>query len=214
LYRVRDLLNLNAQYEKRFNKALENTIRPGDVVWDVGANVGFYTELFSRWVGPNGQVVAFEPNPKPLAEAEQRVRDCSWVSLENVALGARNETLMLVVQKDYSKSGHVSSDADECREGEYGFPIQVNTGDTVCKRIGRVPNVIKIDVEGFEEEVLQGLRDSLSSPELRAILIEVHFQQLKERGEPMAPVRMEKFLKDRGFKIEWADLGHMTAFRA
>lgn len=42
-------------------------IKPGDVIWDVGANVGYYTRKFSDSVGPAGQVFAFEPFPATAA---------------------------------------------------------------------------------------------------------------------------------------------------
>jgi ubiquinone/menaquinone biosynthesis C-methylase UbiE len=51
----------SSSYEKHFDKALFESIHKGDVVWDVGANVGYYTCKFAHAVGDNGQVVAFEP---------------------------------------------------------------------------------------------------------------------------------------------------------
>lgn len=211
--RMRGLLHRNAEYEERFHKALESAIHPGDVVWDVGANEGLFTEIFCRWVGPKGHVVAFEPNPEPLAEARRRIGDCSWLSLENVALGDRDEMSTLIVQENHSRSGHIYSDVEADLAPQSGIPIRINTGDTVCRRTGCVPNVIKIDVEGFEEEVLKGLNESLSSPSLRAVLIEVHFAQLQSRGKATAPVRMEKLLKNSGFKITWVDGNHVKAYR-
>ncbi len=207
------MLRRNTEYEERFHKALESTIHPGDVVWDVGANEGLFTEIFCRWVGPKGHVVAFEPNPAPLAEARRRIGDCPWLSLENVALGDRDEVSRLIVDANHSRSGHIHSMAETDHPPQSGIPVQVNTGDTVCRRAGGVPNVIKIDVEGFEEEVLQGLNESLSSPSLRAVLMEVHFEKLQQRGKATAPVRMEKLLKTRGFKITWVDGNHVKAYR-
>ena len=51
-------------YEHKFHSALLAAIKPGDNVWDVGANVGFYTQLFADVVGPDGKVIAFEPSPE------------------------------------------------------------------------------------------------------------------------------------------------------
>ena len=77
------------RYEEPFHRSLKEAIRRGDTVWDVGANVGVYTEQFCEWTGPTGSVVAFEPNPAPMAEIKERLKDCSWLTLENVAIGSR-----------------------------------------------------------------------------------------------------------------------------
>src|SRR5581483_11355219 len=50
-------------YERQFRKQMIDIVRPGDVVWDVGANVGYYSRMFSDLVGPTGHVVAWEPSP-------------------------------------------------------------------------------------------------------------------------------------------------------
>ncbi len=73
--------------------------------------------------------------------------------------------------------------------------------------------MIKVDVEGFEEEVLQGMGEMLTSPELRSVLVEVHFMKLELRGKATAPVRIEKLLRDKGFKTNWVDASHLFASR-
>jgi FkbM family methyltransferase len=214
VYRFRTTLQPTRGYEEPFSRALENSVKARDVVWDIGANVGIYTELFCRWVGPEGHVVGFEPNPGPIAQIKERLQDCSWLTLENVALGARNELSTLIVEKGYTPSGHVGHGSETKDPGKSVIPIRMTTGDQVCERLGRVPNVMKIDVEGFEEEVLLGLDHTLLSPVLRAVLVEVHFSALESRGQATAPVRIEKFLKTKGFRVRWVDSGHILADRS
>jgi FkbM family methyltransferase len=213
VYRVRATINPNRRYEEPIHKALEETVKPGDTVWDVGANVGVYTELFCKWVGPQGNVVAFEPNPEPIARIKDRMKDCPWLTLENVALGRRDERLTLIVENGYTASGHVHYDGEMHRQGSLAIPIELTTGDKVCRRTGRNPNVVKVDVEGFEEDVLLGLDHTLKSPLVRAVLIEVHFQQLESRGQSEAPIRIEKFLRSKGFRLKWIDPNHLLAER-
>jgi FkbM family methyltransferase len=212
-YRVRATLKPNRSYEEPFRHALENTVKPGDTVWDVGANVGIYTELFCKWVGPQGNVVAFEPNPEPIARIKDRIKDCPWLTLENVALGARDERSTLIVENGYTVSGHVQYNGETDNSGKLAIPIQLTTGDKVCGRIGKSPNVVKVDVEGFEEDVLLGLDHTLLSPLVRAVLIEVHFQQLESRGESKAPIRIQEFLRSKGFRLKWIDANHLLAER-
>jgi FkbM family methyltransferase len=200
-----------ASYEQRVHEALVNAIKPGDAVWDVGANVGIYSQLFSEWVGESGFVVAFEPSEESCESIRQRVPDCAWLQVENVALGDSDMTGLLVIGGD-SVENHIATGA-EANGDANSTAVEICCGDTVCKRLGRVPNVIKVDVEGFEEEVLQGMGEMLTSPELRSVLVEVHFMKLELRGKATAPVRIEKLLRGKGFKTNWVDASHLFATR-
>ena len=76
-----------------------------------------------------------------------------------------------------------------------------------------VPTVVKIDVEGYEVEVIRGMHGILGG--VRAMFIEIHFQILAQRGMMHAPTRLVKDLQRLGFsRIEWPDASHIAAFRA
>jgi len=207
-----NLVRPAGSYESRVHDALTGVVKPGDVVWDVGANVGLYTELFCQWVGNRGSVVAFEPWAESCQRIRQRLPDCSWLQVENVALGQTDATGRLVTGAD-SVDNHIQTEAETLDGNAASIPVVICRGDTVCNRLGRVPNVVKVDVEGFEEEVLRGMGDLLSSPALRCLLVEVHFKKLELRGQPMAPVRIEKLLRASGFRTRWVDASHLFATR-
>jgi FkbM family methyltransferase len=199
-------------YESRVHEALTGAVKPGDVVWDVGANVGVYSELFCERVGRDGQVVAFEPLPESCERIRERVPNCDWLQVENVALGD-TDTVGRLVTGSESVENHVETETD-MRNGEAGsIPVTIWRGDTICDRLGQVPNVIKVDVEGFEEEVLKGMSKMLDSTGLRSILVEVHFQKLEMRGQPLAPIRIEKLLGAKGFRTKWVDASHVFGTR-
>jgi hypothetical protein len=92
-------------------------------------------------------------------------------------------------------------------------PVTICRGDSIRNRLGRVPNIVKIDVEGLEEDVLEGMERMLDEPALRGIFMEVHFHVLELRGERAAPIRIEKKLRARGFKTEWVGASHLRANR-
>ena len=75
------------------------------------------------------------------------------------------------------------------------------------------PNVIKIDVEGFELEVLTGMAQFLASPTLRSLFIEVHFSILSERGRTEAPRKIVHRFRLTGFNVKWLDPSHLVAQR-
>jgi FkbM family methyltransferase len=205
-------LRTSGAYEKRVHEALAGAVRPGDVVWDVGANVGVYTELFCQWVGTDGSVVAFEPWADSCERIRKRLPDCPWLTVENLALGASDSTGRLVTGSE-SVENHVETETDANNGIAGAVPIVISRGDTVGRRLGRVPNVIKVDVEGFEVEVLSGMELLLASPELRSLLVEVHFLKLERRGMITAPSEIQKLLDSRGFRTRWVDASHLFATR-
>lgn len=76
------------------------------------------------------------------------------------------------------------------------------------------PNAIKIDVEGFEVEVLEGALETLKNDKLKVIGIEVHSEILESRNIVNPISRMEKILTDAGFKVKWTDFSHLVALRS
>ena len=203
-------------YEERAHEALIGAVKPGDLVWDVGANVGVYSELFCQWVGKDGFVVAFEPFAGSCerihTRIQERLPDCTWLQVENIALGETDTTGHLVTGAE-SVENHIATEADSPSDSAGSIPVVICRGDTVRDRLGRTPNVIKVDVEGFEEEVLAGMGEMLQSPTLRSVLVEVHFLKLEMRGRATAPVRIEKLLGGKGFRTTWVDASHLLATR-
>lgn len=199
-------------YEEHFHQALVQAVKPGDLVWDVGANVGLYTEQFCQWVGRDGFVVAFEPGIEACESIRERIPNCPWLQIENAALGETDTTGRLVIVEG-SVDNHVATDTDSDESAANSIPVVISRGDTARNRLGRTPNIIKVDVEGFEEEVLLGMGDVLTSPELRSVLVEVHFLKLEVRGRATAPVRIEKLLNSKGFTTNWVDASHLVGTR-
>lgn len=201
-------------YEARFDAALAGAIQPGDHVWDVGANVGHYTERFADRVGPRGSVVAFEPVPACFDVLTRRMRGRPSVMVRREALGASEGVVPMRLAEDPLGATH--SLVGGLDPGGSGLTIDVplRTGDAVWKTEGlQVPNVVKIDVEGFEEDVLRGMSEILANPSCRAIFIEVHFALLEARGTPNAPSRIVDTLTSRGFRTRWLDSSHLMARR-
>jgi FkbM family methyltransferase len=197
-----------AVYEDRFQSAMLGALRPGDCVWDVGANVGHYSTRFADCVGPSGHVLSFEPSPRNFARLSARVEALANVTALPLALGERTGSAAL--QQGADPLGATS----RIMAGPGSVAISVASGSDLVKGgRARKPNVIKIDTEGYELEVLLGLGELLLDPELRVLCVEVHFALLAERGLAQAPRRIEKALMDARFAVSWPDASHLMAER-
>ena len=197
-HRVRMLWH-QADYEDKLADLLLASIQPDDCVWDVGANVGFYTERFSKLAR---HVVAFEPVVENCRQIQSR--RMPNVNCLQVALGDVTGELPMFVDHQFS------SLAVAPRPEAPQQTVRVVRGDDLPNL--PLPAVVKIDVEGYEVEVIRGMYRILGG--VRALFVEVHFEILARRGMMHAPAGLVKDLKRLGFsRIEWPDASHIAAFR-
>lgn len=150
----------------------------GGVVLDVGANVGAYALLFGQWVGPCGTVVAFEPQPEIHRGLAAHIR---LNRLEAVVRPVPSA----VSDREASSAWLVAGSAGEARLAAAsdraadaapppGTPTAVVSLDRFCARERLQPDVIKIDVEGWELAVLRGARELIARSPGLALFVEMH----------------------------------------
>lgn len=200
-------------YEDRFWQAFEQTVRASDVVWDVGANVGLYSTKFSGLVGETGSVIAFEPSPVNRARLQENVGALRNVVVQPLALGRSAGEVKFAQGED--DLGATSRVVDKGGDGGGLLTIRMETGDSlVASGVAPGPTILKIDTEGFELDVIAGLRNSLAARSLRMVGVEVHFGILQDRGLSAAPAEIERMLEDCGLRLQWVDASHLVGLRA
>lgn len=158
------------RFEPYSVRVLPAAMRPGDTVMDIGANIGFYTTLFSRWVGMDGQVLSIEPEQENLALLRRNVEanDCRNVAICDCAAGARPGIEPFSIDAATGATGHLGG-APTVGELSVGtgavrvISMRVETIDGLAQRYGVVPRVIKLDIEGQEIRALEGAARTLSS---------------------------------------------------
>ncbi len=194
--------------------ALIRHLDDGACFWDVGANVGAYSCALGKvLLDRGGQVVAVEPDPW-----------CGERLLANLALnGLDNSTVHRLALSDVEGEMHFARDpkattgghlvAAERADSQDLIRVAAMTGDKALEKWALpVPAVIKIDTEGYEQEVVSGLRATLARPRCRFVLVEVHFSLLEQRGMNDAPARVEAMLREAGFaRLRWLDASHLAA---
>jgi FkbM family methyltransferase len=144
-------------------------IKSDDVVYDIGAFLGWHT-LFASSAGPDGATIAFEPHPVSHARLRQALRHAKGpVQTYNYALSDVESTV--TVPENISSGATISE-----LTGENGaYETKAVPGDEIIKTEALpAPDVIKIDVEGAEKKVLHGMESTLTESECRIIYCEVH----------------------------------------
>jgi len=210
----RDTMSYNPKYELRFATELFGSVSPGDCVWDVGANIGFFTRQLAERVGTSGCVVAFEPFKSTFDRLQSEMKGFPQVRCLQLALGADERDLFVkgIPESSFNTlMNEVTPGGGEAPSA--GEKVHVTTGTKLIRDGQPAPNVIKIDVEGFEEDVLWGFRESLGNSCCSTILMEIHYSLAEERGFLRAPDRMQSLLRDAGFRTRWLDPGHLKASR-
>lgn len=174
----------DGQEEKHLLDRFEEAMYPGAHVLDVGGYLGLMAAIASDRVGPDGRVVAVEPNPsvRELLVENLALNDLqSNVEVLGVALGAARGAATLYVDKaDGSASSLAPYDALPRTE----VSIDVVPGRDLLGTLS--PRIVKIDVEGFEPRVLRGLRGAIPKDGPLVIFTECNPRALKAAGSSMA----------------------------
>jgi len=167
-------------YEHETSKFFVRIARPGEVFYDIGANVGYFSLLMAELMGPGGRVLAFEPNPPSCDALEaSSKRNNLAITVERVALSDREGTATF-----RSNGAHDSNGAFFLgEEGGDKYEVETVTLDSYMARTGYpVPKAIKIDVEGAELQVFTGADALLSNEALEFVVCEFNVPQLHRFG--------------------------------
>jgi len=180
-------------YEPTQTAWFKECLRPGDVFIDVGASFGWYTTLGASLVGPTGKVFAFEPSPIASQVVEEMIEDSMFqnIILTKAAVGKENGNASLFLPT----TRHLHSPSIFQSDPRF-VPIQVPVIalDHFAPLIN-IPKVklVKIDVEGYEPDVLAGMIRLIKEKRIENIICEFNSGWLKRNS--MTPVQLyERFI--------------------
>jgi FkbM family methyltransferase len=170
---------LTGDAEPEVQRALQDLVEPGQVVYDVGANIGFFTLLLASLVGPDGNVFAFEPMPDNAVALRHNI---ALNSLDNVTVvekavssGSGTAQLLLSPHSAFHSldlEGASKRDVPGPKSGEISVET-ITLDEFVAADPARAPDLIKLDVEGAEVIALEGMRRVLESAQ-PLLLCELH----------------------------------------
>ena len=166
------LFKSSAFYEEDIKKIIldEKLIKQNNIVFDIGANIGQYMLFFADAVGPNGRVVSFEPNPDAFKflSLNKVLNEIPHVTLCKSAVGEEEGIINLGI--DNGTGGRSSSTIDSANFETFEIVEQTTLASAVS-RFG-VPDFVKIDIEGAEENIFFN-RSIIGGLEKTIFIIEV-----------------------------------------
>ena len=150
-------------YEPYLQKAIRKYVRRGDTVYDVGANIGYFSLSLAKQVGPTGHVIAFEPIPRNLEVLRKNIENnrLSNVQVFCAAASDRKGEAIIRIAENLATSSLVwhrrNAAAEELSVPTIAIDDLVESGE-----LGQ-PRFVKIDVEGAEGLALQGMQRTVAA---------------------------------------------------
>ena len=193
-----DSLNLSVYgiHEEFETELVKKEIKPGDVVLDIGANIGYYTLIFAKLVGENGRVFAFEPDPTNFALLKRNVEINGYknVVLIQKAVSNKSGKLRLYLSENNKGDHRIYNSHD----GRKFIDIESVKLDDYFNHNVKI-DFIKMDIQGAEGGAIQGMSKLLEKNVSVKIISEFWPAGLKRFG--IEPIAYLKLLLRHGFKL-------------
>jgi len=167
------LVAMGDNYEPHMVQLFRALVNPDDVVADIGANIGLTAILFSTL---SSKVLAFEPSPSTYSILKVNLARASVDNVEtiNCGFGEKKESLTITFASNNRSGGYVS-DKIRPESGHITEKIQIDTLDNYFRGSEIIPTFLKIDVEGFEKNVIKGGAEFLQKHKPSVVMEMNHF---------------------------------------
>ncbi len=159
--------HLQSKLEWRKLLIMQAILRNGDIAIDAGAHIGFYTRLLATWAGPEGRVIAYEPNPYVYKILMRFTKNCPNIHIMQRAVSQYSEQNLTMCLHPYSL--YQNSTLEKALMGKKKMPgftkkvkIKTHALDDLRETLSSPIKFIKIDVEGHEDKVFQGAQNILT----------------------------------------------------
>ena len=158
---------------------IEREMKPGAVLYDVGANVGAYSLIAGKLTDPSGRVIAFEPGYASFKTLCDNIfLNDLQVRILPLPIALSNKEGILTLNFSSLESGAAKHSVSENADSQNALGILSAQLDWAVEHLDLPsPTMLKIDVDGGELGVLEGAHKTLRNPSLKTILIEVDHQE-------------------------------------
>jgi len=189
-------------WEELTTKMFKEGISKGDVVLDLGANVGYYSLLAAQLVGKEGKVYSFEPEPKNFSVLLKNIELNGYdniVPVQKAVSDTSGKITFFLHNRDTGAHTIYQPDPGE-RQFAESIEVETVTLDEFLDGKENHINVVKVDVEGAEMAVLSGMKKMIMENHNLKMFIEFHPPGIKRRGESSSAFARQ-LLEDYGFSV-------------
>ncbi len=194
---ARDILAYGIR-ERYSVDVMKEELKPGQVVVDIGANIGYYALLEAKIIGERGRVYCLEPAPENIDLLRRNVAVNGYTNIEiyHAAAGAESKMGTIYLSESHNQHALIAENVG----GMIGsMPVQVFALDDFLKD-KPYPSIVRMDVEGFELDILRGMKKILAEKNPLKFYIEIHGFFLKDGGVK----ELLSILKGAGFRVKVA----------
>jgi FkbM family methyltransferase len=165
----------NREFERPLTRATLTLLRPGDSFVDVGANEGYFSVLAARRIGPNGRVLAIEPQARLRGVLERNMAANSLTNVDVVSVAVADKEGKTLLYLRPSTNTGASSFTKHWRFGNRAEEVQTTTLDRLLteRNVASV-RLMKVDCEGAESLVIAGAQRSLAAQVIQFLTVEYH----------------------------------------
>lgn len=171
---------------------LKEHLKKGDTVLDIGANIGYYATILAHIVTDKGKVYCFEPDKTNFKYLKSATRSFKNIHINNKAVGPKTETIKIYTSKN------LNVDHRTYKPDEYDEEMEI---DAICLDDFFPENskidFIKMDIQGFEMQAVQGMRKILKENDAIKLISEFWPYGLKKAGSSVSDYF--NFLVSEGF---------------
>ncbi len=202
----------NRIHEPQTTELIKSLVKKGDVVLDLGANIGYFTLLAAKLVGEKGRVFSFEPEPTNFKYLTKNIQLNNYTqvkAMQNAVSQKSGEKIKLFIC-EYESGHHTINQPNGIKDygggkhiAEIVNSIEIETVsiDDLYKNVIKTPvNFIKMDVEGAEMLALLGMEQTIKESKSLKMVIEFFPLLIKDMGNSPEEFA-KKLLKDYGFSM-------------
>ena len=197
-------LALTGIHEKASSEQLMQELDLGMKVLEVGANIGYYVKLVANKIGPEGRILAFEPSRVNMKVLRKNIELSSLediVKVENVAVGETSGTAELFMM-DKANASSLIKRTDSALTQVDSEMVPVVSIDDYLSSYDFDFDWFRMDVEGYEFEIVNGMKESIKKSNPKGCFIEVHSSLFPELGH--TTMEFLELMKSVGFRLKIA----------
>jgi FkbM family methyltransferase len=183
--------------EERNMSYLKKIVMPGQIVVDVGANIGIYSVVLAKWVGKQGHVFAFEPAPDNIKLLRKTIK---LNQFDNITITQKAISNKPGIASFYLVDGISSHSLMDYGKSIDKIDVEVETLDNFFQDYEKPIDFIKIDAEGYDFKVILGMQNIISKTQNLSLFVEFDPKRLIKIGD--SPQDLLRFMLNNRFSVK------------